>query len=79
MGCLYGFNTLSVGTSFAVTFYDVIQGVPGSPSTLTTNTLMNGTGTANQILTPGPVGVRFKGSLVAVTSGTPGAINALWD
>lgn len=81
VGCFYGFTTLAAGTSFAATFYDVVQGLPSGPSTLTTNTLMNGTGTAGQVLTPGPagVGVRFTGSLVVVTSGTPGALNALWD
>lgn len=81
LGCLQGFMTVAAGTSFAVTFYDIIQGSPAAPSTLTTNTLLNGTGTAGQVLTAGPpgVGVRFNGSLVAVTSGTPGIINALWD
>lgn len=81
LGCFYGFTTIAVGTSFAATFYDVIQGVPSAPSTLTTNTLINGTGTAGQVITPGPIGlgVRFQGSLVVVTSGTPGVINALWD
>jgi len=81
LGCFYGFTTTAVGTSFAATFYDVIQGVPSAPSTLTTNTLLNGTGTAMQFIAPGAagVGIRFRGSLVAVTTGTAGSINALWD
>jgi hypothetical protein len=81
VGCLYGFLTLAAGTSYAVTLYDVIQGAPSAPATLTTNTLVNGTGTAGQYIAAGPpgVGIRFVGSLVAVASGTPGAINVYWD
>lgn len=81
VSCFYGFTTTAVGTSFAATVYDIVSGVPSAPATLTTNTLLNGTGTAYQTLTPGPsgLGVRVQGSLVVVTGGTPGSINLLWD
>jgi hypothetical protein len=80
-GVWYGFETVNAGTSFAMTAYDIILGTPGSPSATTTNTLQNGTGTAGQFLTAGPtgMGMRYNGSLVVVTTGTAGAINAYWD
>lgn len=80
-GAFYGFETVNAGTSFAATFYDIILGTPGNPSGTTTNTLLNGTGTAGQFLAPGPAGagVRYNGSLVVITTGTAGLINAYWD
>jgi hypothetical protein len=79
-GALYGFLTVNVGTSFAATFYDIILGTPGNPSATTTNTLLNGTGTAGQFITPATgMGVRYSGSLVVVTTGTAGSLNAYWD
>jgi hypothetical protein len=76
-GVFYGMLQLAPGTTFAATIYDIYA------TGLTTNTatLLTGTGTAGQVFTPGPagVGVRYRGALVAVASGTPGAINALWD
>jgi hypothetical protein len=80
-GVLYG-AVIAPGTTFAVTFLDVIQPTTIGTNTATvTNTLMSGTGSAGQLFTPAPagVGVRYRGALVAVTTGTPGIINALWD
>lgn len=76
-GIYYGVNVISIGTTWAVTPYDVV--VAGT----TTNTLAaTATATAAGLLgTPGAsgVGVRFVGQLALVTSGTPGQFNALWD
>lgn len=72
-GVLYGLVTVDAGTGFAATVLDIL----GS----TTNTLMSGTGSAGQRFPAGleGVGVRYRGALVVVSSGTPGKINALWD
>jgi len=77
IGVFYGFYEVAAGTNFAATALDIF--VAGT--TTTTTTLCNGTGTANQFFGPvqGGVGVRYRGALVAVTAGTPGVINALWD
>lgn len=76
-GVFYGFYEVAAGTNFAATALDIV--VAGT--TTSTSTLANGTGTANQFFGPvsGGVGVRYRGALVAVTAGTPGVINALWD
>lgn len=79
-GALYGFLTVNAGTSFAATFYDIILGTPGNFAGTTTNTLLNGTGTAGQFISPASgLGIRYNGSLVVVTTGTAGVINAYWD
>jgi len=67
---------LTPGTSFAFTVVDII-----SDTATVTNTLLNGTGSANQQFPAGVsgIGMRYKGALVVITAGTPGAINALWD
>jgi len=72
-GVLYGMLEVSAGTVFAATFYDIVG--------TATSTLLSGTGTAGQNIPAGPpgIGVRYRGALVVVTSGTPGLINALWD
>lgn len=78
-GVLYGMVTVAVGTGFAATVYDI---VPASAAVaITTNTLLSGTGSAGQRFPAGleGVGVRYRGALVVVSSGTPGQINALWD
>lgn len=79
-GVLYGVNQLTAGASFAFTVLDAIpaQG-PAVPAQ--TNTLLNGTGTANQQFNAGVpgVGIRYRGALLVVTTGTPGLINVLWD
>ena len=80
-GVLYGMLELAAGTTFAATFYDIITTVTGTGTATVTNTLLSGTGTAGQNIPAGPpgIGVRYRGALVVVTSGTPGVINALWD
>lgn len=78
-GVFYGVATLAAGTGFGYTVYDIVPAV--AQVAASTNTLMNGTNTAGVVQAPGQpgVGVRYKGALVVVTSGTPGLINALWD
>lgn len=70
----------AVGTGYGLTVVDI---VPQSGNVaVATNTLLNGTGTAvGQRFLAGleGVGVRAKGALVAITTGTAGAYNALWD
>lgn len=82
-GVFYGFTVLSTGTAgMVVTAYDIVTAVTGTGTVVTTNTIMVGTGTApGQFLQAGApgVGVRYKGSLVVVTSGTAGAGLSLWD
>lgn len=81
-GVLGGVVAIAVGTTWAFTLYDILPpALPGRASA-GTNTLLNGTATAaNQQFAAGLNGdnVRYLGSLVAVTSGTPGIFNALWD
>lgn len=78
-GVLYGVATLAAGTAFACTVLDIVPQMGQNPAT--TNTLMNGTNSAGVVQAAGipGVGVRYKGALVAITSGTPGLLNALWD
>lgn len=76
----YGANVVTPGTTFVLSVYDVIPAVGGVA--ITTNTLMQGTATAagQQFIAGIPgVGVRFRGQLLLVTTGTPGQFNALWD
>jgi len=76
-GVLYGSQQLAAGTNFGVTYLDIY--VAGTATV--TNTIATSTGTAGQNFPAGipGVGVRYRGALVAVCAGTPGAINALWD
>lgn len=81
-GILYGLQQIAPGTSFAATVLDIIPPSNiGTNTTVTTNTLLSGTGSAGQRFVAGleGVGVRYRGALVVVSSGTPGQINALWD
>jgi hypothetical protein len=80
-GVFYGASWYATGTNFGITFYDVVTTVNQNGTSTVTNTLMTGTGTAGQVITPGApgVGLRYKGALVFVTTGTAGGINALWD
>ena len=82
-GVFYGYTATSTGTAaMGVTVYDVVTVITGTGTVTTTNPLMNGTATApGQILTPGPagVGVRYRGALVYITTGTVGGGNFLWD
>jgi hypothetical protein len=76
----FGLQAVAVGTTFAFTAYDIVPTSGGVA--VATNTLLNGTATAaGQLFTCGEagVGVRCRGGLVVVTSGTPGVYNALWD
>lgn len=83
-GVFWGAYLSALGTAPVLNVYDIIppSGV-GTNTATVTNLLMNGTGTAiGQSFAPGPlgVGIRYRGALVAVTSGTAaGTWNALWD
>jgi hypothetical protein len=73
-GVLFGAQVTSVGTSFVITMVDIVG--------TTTNTLVNGTATAIGQQFPAGVpgvGVRYRGALVAIVTGTPGAYVGLWD
>lgn len=78
---LFGVQVVGSGTSWAFTALDIVPATPGGAAA-STNTLLNGTATAAgqqfQAGVPG-VGLRCKGSLVLVVTGTPGAFNGLWD
>lgn len=80
-GVFYGLSVLSTGTAgMGVTAVELIIN-PSSGGT-TTNTLFVGTATApGQVIAAAPagLGIRYKGSLVVVTSGTAASINAMWD
>jgi hypothetical protein len=81
-GVLYGLTQIAPGTSFAATVLDLVPPSNiGTNTTTITNTLLSGTGTAGQRFVAGleGVGVRYRGALVVVSTGTPGQINALWD
>lgn len=79
-GVIYGVYVTTFGTSPVFTAYDVYI----TPSGTTTALLLNGTGTAvNQAFMPmgagNPMGVRYRGSLVVVVTGTSNGMNLLWD
>ena len=84
-GALDGVSQVSAGTGFGFTLYDIVPNTPAqiaaSGTGSQTNTLMNGTGTAGQVFPAAlaGVGLRYKGALIAVTTGTPGSINVSWD
>ena len=83
-GVLYGLDTVAAGTAFACTVVDIVPPTLAqfnAGTSTQTFTLLSGTGTAGQSLQAGVpgFGVRYKGALVAITTGTPGIINALWD
>lgn len=73
-GVLYGCNCPLFGTGPAFAMYDIVG--------TQTNLLMAGTFTAaGQAISAGinSTGVRYRGSLVAVATGTASQINVLWD
>lgn len=74
-GVYYGAQLYALGTAPVITVYDVVG--------TNTQQIMNGTGTAaNQVITPmgNSLGVRCKGNIVVVTSGTAaGSWLNLWD
>lgn len=77
---LYGVQCLS-GTAFGVAVYDMQVVVTGTGTITNTNTLITGTITAGQSLLPlggSSQGVRVRGGLVVVTTGT-GTGNLAWD
>lgn len=82
-GVFYGYVATSTGTAgMVVTALDIVVTPTGTGTVTSTTTIMNGTATApNQQLLAGiaGIGVRYKGSLVVVTTGTAGAGLSLWD
>lgn len=81
-GVCYGFILNTAGTAgMAVAIYDVQRVATGTGTVTNTNNIMNGTLTAAGQVLQGAngVGIRYKGDLVVVTSGTAGAGNLLWD
>jgi hypothetical protein len=79
---LYGVDTIAAGTSYVYTLCDIVPptGIAGSTATVT-NTLQIGTASAGLKDPAGlsGVGVRYKGALVCITTGTAGLINVLTD
>ena len=82
-GVFYGYVATGTGTAgMGVTALDLVVNATGTGTTTATNTIMSGTATGvNQQLLAGiaGIGVRYRGSLVIVTSGTAGAGLSLWD
>lgn len=82
-GVLYGYVMNAAGTAgMGITFLDIYTYVAQGTGTQTqTNTIISGTLTANGATLQGPngLGIRYRGALVLVTSGTVGAGNSLWD
>jgi hypothetical protein len=82
-GVFYGYTATSTGAAgMVVTALDIQQVATSTGTVTNTNTIMSGTATAvGQTLTAGiaGIGVRYKGSLVIVTTGTAGAGLSLWD
>lgn len=82
---LYGVSCALFGTGPAVSCYDVVTPSPGQVAAGTstqTFQVMQGTYTAvGQIFTPsgGNRGLRLKGNLVVVVTGTLSTWNVLWD
>lgn len=79
-GVLYGFNLYAAGTAaVVVTYYDVVTNQ--ATGVVSTNTLLSGTASAAgaNVAPPGNVGIRYKGTLLLITTGTAGSGNTLWD
>ena len=78
-GMFYGGIFAQNGTSYTATYYDIIvQGTTTTTNQLTATSTAAGSG-PTALPGPGPLGVRYRGSLVLVTTGTAGLINSLWD
>jgi hypothetical protein len=83
-GVLYGATLIALGTAPVITFLDIIPpNFQGTNTATVTNTIAQFTGTAvAQNFNAGQpgVGVRYRGALVAVTSGTAaGNWQVDWD
>lgn len=82
-GIFYGFAVTGTGTAgMGITALDVVVAMTGTGTTTVTNTLMVGTATApGQVLSAAPqgIGIRYRGSLIIITTGTAGAGLSLWD
>jgi len=82
-GIFYGFVAVATGTAFTITPYDIYVSVTGTTTSTTTTqmyaTSTTGGATSSINITAGAAGVRVNGSLVVVTTGTPGQWNVLWD
>ena len=78
-GVYYGLNCIAVGTTWTATPYDInVTGTTTTTNNLTAQITAAAVGFQG-VPGPGGTGVRFTGSLVVVTSGTPGGWNVLWD
>jgi hypothetical protein len=74
-GMFYGGQFNQNGTSFTATYYDIV----GTNTNQITAT-QTASGVGQQILAgPAGLGVRYRGTLVLVTGGTPGLVSSLWD
>ena len=74
-GIFFGLNCIAVGTTWTATAYDVF-------GTNTNQLIATQTAAATGFQgNPGSggTGVRYSGSLILVTTGTPGVWNVLWD
>jgi hypothetical protein len=78
-GIFFALNCLSVGTSWTATAYDIyVTGTTTNTGQLIATQTAAATG-AQGGAGPAGLGVRYNGSLVVVTTGTPGSWNVLWD
>lgn len=82
-GVLYGYNAVSTGTaSMQLTYLDIYTTISGTGTITTTQTLASFASPAAGASSPAGiqgVGIRYRGALVLVTTGTAGAGNTLWD
>jgi hypothetical protein len=75
-GVLYGFNLNGTGTTWNIAALDIFT----AGTTTVTNTLFSGAASGANLPAGVPgIGIRYRGSLVVVTTGTAGAGNTLWD
>lgn len=78
-GVFYGGIFIQNGTSFTYTAYDIYTaGTTTTTSQLTATQTGSGAGQLIQP-TPAGIGLRYRGSLVIITTGTAGVANTLWD
>lgn len=79
-GFYYGLNAIGLGTLWAASVYDVVvTGTSTQTNTLAAGISIGAVGVLGLGGPPG-MGVKTKGALVVVTSGTlAGNLNCLWD